>query len=104
MVTNAVAAIQGEMTAFVRRHNLKRTHPYLDDVIIGGISEEEHQGNLDNFLKAAEVEGLTLNKTKCVFDCKIVPMLGHIVGAGSKRANPSQIKTQMDFVTSEMSS
>ena len=45
-VTNAVAAFQREMTAFVRRHNLKRTHPYLDDLIIGGRSEEEHQENL----------------------------------------------------------
>ena len=103
-VTNAVAAFQREMTAFVRRHNLKRTHPYLDDVIIGGRSEEEHQENLKNFLKAAEIEGLTLNKAKCVFGCKTVPMLGHIVGAGSKRPDPSRIKTLMDFPIPENSS
>ena len=45
-VTNAVAAFQREMTAFARRHNSKRTHSCLDDVIIGGMSEEEHQENL----------------------------------------------------------
>ena len=82
-VTNALAAFQREMTAFVRRQNLKRTHPYLDYVIIGGRSEEEHQEKLKNFSKAAETEGLTLIKAKCVFGCKTVPMLGHIVGAGS---------------------
>ena len=49
-VTNAVAAFQREITAFVRRHNLKRTHPSLNDVIIGGRSEEEQQENLKNFL------------------------------------------------------
>ena len=103
-VTNAVAAFQREMTAFVRRHNLKRTHPYLDDVIIGSRSEEEHQKNLKNILKAAEIEGLTLNKTKCVFGCKTVPMLIHIVGAGSKRPDPRRIKTQMDFPIPENSS
>ena len=103
-VTNAVATFQREMTAFVRLHNLKRTHPYLDDVIIGGRSEEEHQENLKNFLKAAEIEGLTLNKAKCVFGCKTVPMLGHIVGAGSKRPDPSRIKTLMDFPIPENSS
>ena len=92
------------MTAFVRRHNLKRTHPYLDDVIIGGRSVEVHQENLKNFLKAAEIEGLTLNKAKCVFGCKTVPMLGHIVGAGSKRPDPSRIKTLMDFLIPENSS
>ena len=92
------------MTAFVRRRNLKRTHPYLDDVIIGGRSEEEHQENLKNFLKAAEIEGLTLNKAKCVFGCKTVPMLGHIVGAGSKRPDPSRIKTLMEFPIPENSS
>ena len=83
-VTNAVAAsFQREMTAFVHRHNLSRTHPYLDDVIIGSRSEEEHQERLKNFPKAAETEGLTLSRAKCVFGCKTVPMLGHIVVAGS---------------------
>ena len=103
-VTNTVAAFQREMTPFVRRHNLKRTHPYLDDVIIGGRSEEEHQENLKNFLETAKIEGLTLNKAKCVFGCKTVPMLGHYVGAGSKRPDPSGIKTLMDFPIPENSS
>ena len=90
--TNAVAAFQREMTAFVRRHNLKQTHTYLDDVISDGRYEEEHQENLKNFPKAAEIEGLTVNKAKCVFGCKTVPMLGHIVGAGCKRPEPSRIQ------------
>ena len=96
-VTNFVAAFQREITAFVRRHNLKRTHPCFDDVIMGGRSEEEHQKNLKNLLKAAEVEGLTLNKAKCVFGCETVSILGHNVGAGSKRSDLSRIKTLMDF-------
>ena len=105
-VTNAVAAFQREMTAFVRRHNLKRTHPYLNDVIIGGRSrsEEEHQEHLKNFLKADEIEGRTLIKARCIFGCKTVPMLGHIVGAGFKRLDPSRIKTLMDFPIPENSS
>ena len=103
-VTNAVAAFQWEMTAFVRWHNLKRTHPYLDNVIIGGRSKKEHQENMKNFLRVAEIEGLTLNKAKCVFGCKTVPMLGHIVGAGSKRPDPSRIKTLMDSRIPENSS
>ena len=91
-ITNTVAAFQREMTAVVRRHFLRRTHTYLDDVIIGGRSEEETQENLKNFVKAAETEGLTLSKAKCVIGCETVPMLGHIVGTGSKRPNPSQIE------------
>ena len=55
-------------------------------------------------MKAAEIEGLTLNKAKCVFGCKTVPMLGHIVGAKSKRPDPSRIKTLMDFSIPENSS
>ena len=101
--TNNVAEFQREMTAFLRRHNMKRTHPFLDDVIIGVRSEEENQENLKNFLEAAEIEGLTLNKAKCVFGCKTVSMMGHIVGAGSKRPD-RRIKTLMDFPTPETSS
>ena len=40
---NAGAAFQREMAASVRRHNLKQTHPYIDDVILGGRAEEEQQ-------------------------------------------------------------
>ena len=89
-VTNAVAAFQREMTAFLRRRNLKRTHQYLDDVISGCRSEEEHQGNLRKFLKAAANEGLTLNKAKYVFGFKTVRMRGHIVAAGSKRSDRTE--------------
>ena len=103
-VTNAVAAFQRDRTAFVRRHSLKRKHQYLDDVIIGGRYEEEHQENLRIFLLADEIEGLTLNRAKCVFGRKRVSMLGHIVGAGSEQPDPSQIKTLMDVRIPENSS
>ena len=92
------------MTAFMRRLNLKWTLSYLHDVIIGGRFEEEYQENLKNFLKAAEIEGLTLNKANCVFACTIVPMLRHIVGAESERHDPSRIKTLMGFPIPENSS
>ena len=103
-VTNAVAAFKRDMTAFVHRHSLKRKHQYLDDVIIGGRYEEEHQENLRIFLKADEIEGLTLNKARCVFGRKRVSMLGHIVGAGSEQPDPSRIKTLMDVQIPKSSS
>ena len=102
-VLSAGFAFRRETTSFVRRHNLRRTHPSFDDVIIGGGSEEEHQENLRFFQKAAESEGLTLNKAKCVFGCKTMSMLGHIVGAGSKHPDPGRIKTLTDFSISENS-
>ena len=55
-------------------------------------------------ISPATLEGLTLHKAKCVFGCKTVPMLGHNVGAGSKRPDPSRIKTLMDFPIPENSS
>ena len=73
-------------------------------MIIGGRSQEENQENLKNFLKADEIEGLTLIKAKCVFGCKTVSMLGHIVRAGSKGPDPSRIKALMDYPIPENSS
>ena len=92
------------MTAFVCRHNLKRTHLYHDDVVNEGRSAEEHRENVWNFLKAAEIEGLTLNKGNCVFGSETVPVLGHIVGSGSKRPEPSRIKTTAGFTIHDNSS
>ena len=97
------SGISTRNAAFVHWHNLKRTQAYFDDVIFGGRSEVKHQDNPRNFLKTAETWGPTLNKAKFSFVCKKVPMLSHIVEAGSECPDPSRIKTLMVFLIPENS-
>ena len=41
---------------------------YLDDVIIGGSTNKEHDENLKNFIDAAANEGWTLNQENAISD------------------------------------
>ena len=100
-LTNAVSVFQREMLSFIKRNKLERTLAYLDDVIIGGRTVEEHDANLNHFMAAAKRESLTLNEAKCVFRTKTVAMLGHIVEAGTKRPDPERIRTLLDYPVPE---
>ncbi|XP_064470125.1 uncharacterized protein K02A2.6-like [Ornithodoros turicata] len=51
---------------------------YIDDIIIYGRTEEEHQKNLYRVLQRLSAEGLKLNH-KCVFDVSELSFLGHVV-------------------------
>ena len=50
-VSIAVLAFQKNIDVFVDQNMLERTYPYLDDVIIGGRSKEEHNMNVKYFAK-----------------------------------------------------
>ena len=52
-ISNTLAACQRKRTSSVHRHNMKQTHPYLDNVTIRGRSEEDCQETMRNFVKPA---------------------------------------------------
>ena len=96
-LTNAVPAFQRKIDDFVDRNQLCCAFPFLDDVIIGGKTREEHDKNLKAFRVAAEKENLTLNLAKCAFGLRSVSMLGHVISAGTKRPDPSRFQTLAQF-------
>lgn len=61
-VTNCVAAFQRAMPDFISDNGLDTTYAYLDDLIICGRTQEEHDKNLQRFLDAAEKYHLQLNE------------------------------------------
>ena len=48
----------------------------MDDVLIHGQTEEEHDQRLDNVLQRMKEVGMTLNKDKCHFSQNQVKFLG----------------------------
>ena len=53
-VKNGVAAFQRVLDEILRKENVKGTFAYVDNVIVCGETEEEHEQNLKRFLKVAE--------------------------------------------------
>ena len=89
------------MDDFVEKHNFTGAHPFLNDVIVGGRTKDEHERNLKNFLEAVKADRLTLNYKKCAFGLRTVAMLGHIILAESKRPDPNRFQTLENFPTPE---
>ncbi|XP_058811075.1 uncharacterized protein K02A2.6-like [Topomyia yanbarensis] len=57
---------------------LKGTSGYLDDVIVGGETQEEHDRNLEAVLQRIQDFGFTIRAEKCSFSKQQIRYLGHI--------------------------
>ena len=64
----------------------------IDDIIVYGVDELEHNKRLDNVLQRLLQANITLNKAKCEFGVYSVKILGHIVSSEGITPDPSKIK------------
>ncbi|CAC5408775.1 unnamed protein product [Mytilus coruscus] len=64
---------------------------HMDDVLVFGVSQEEHDERLERILEAIGKAGLTLNE-KCEFSKPSVKFLGQIVDASGCKVNPDKVK------------
>lgn len=70
---------------------------YMDNVIVYGKDEAEHDKHLKEVLKRMESVDLKLNKEKCVFRKTELSFLGHIVDAQGVRADPEKVRAIKDL-------
>ena len=66
---------------------------YFDDFLVTGETMEELQSNLRQVLIRCRQHNLKLQLKKCRFFLQEVPWLGHIIGDGVVKADPSKIET-----------
>ena len=60
---NAVPCFQRVVNQIISKFDCQGTFAYLDDIAVCGHTREEHDTNLEKFLKAAKQCNLTLSKT-----------------------------------------
>ena len=65
---------------------------YLDDIIIYGKDEKEHNDRLKVVLQRLTEAGLKLSREKCVFNASSVSYLGHIVDKNGVHTDPDKIQ------------
>ena len=61
---------------------------HIDDILIHGRNEEEHDARVRRLLKRLQEAGVTLND-KCEFSKKKIKFLGHIVSEAGIEVDPS---------------
>ncbi|UYV68520.1 K02A2.6-like [Cordylochernes scorpioides] len=60
---------------------LEGTLCHMDDIMVYGSCQEEHDKRLETVLTRVSKSGLTLNKEKCKFAVTTIKFLGHQIGA-----------------------
>ena len=78
-LSSAPSAFQKMMSVILS--GLKGVQSYLDDLIVYGKDQSEHDANLQAVLKRLQKYGVKLNKGKCLFSKSSLKFLGHTVSA-----------------------
>ncbi|XP_053687312.1 uncharacterized protein K02A2.6-like [Sabethes cyaneus] len=68
------------------------TAPYLDDILVGGRTEEEHKRNLRQVLQRIQEYGFTVKFEKCKFFMHQVKYLGQLLDSEGIRPDPDKVK------------
>ncbi|GFY16361.1 retrovirus-related Pol polyprotein from transposon 412 [Trichonephila clavipes] len=88
---NAPATFECLMETVLKGLTFEACLIYLDDVIIGGRTFEEHLQNIRKVLSKLSDANLKLNPSKCKFFQKEVNYLGHIISAEGVRTDPEKV-------------
>jgi hypothetical protein len=70
---------------------------YLDDILIFSKSREEHVRHVKQVLDVLRKEQLFLKLSKCEFGKTSLIYLGHIVGGGELKIDPSKVKVILEW-------
>ena len=96
-LTNAVPCFQRIVDDIIKSNKCNGTVAYLDNITVGGKTQQEHDANLQKFLTVAKNCNLTFNESKCVYNTDTVDLLGYRITAGSLQPDPERVKTLQDL-------
>ena len=69
----------------------------VDDFLIWGETQEQHDEHLAKFLERVRQSGLRLNRDKSVFSVRSVEFSGHIISDQGLQASPERIRAIIDM-------
>ena len=93
-ISCAPAVFQRTMDNLLK--GIKHVSVYIDDIVVTGITEEEHLKNLDEVLSRLDGVGARLRKEKCSFFSPQIEYLGHLINEKGLHPTPSKIKAIID--------
>ena len=96
-VTNGVACFQRTIDNFIIQEKLNDTFTYVDNIIICGKNQQEHDANLHRFLQAAQAYGITFNEKKSILSQSVIRLLGFEVTRGLVKPDPERFTALRDL-------
>jgi hypothetical protein len=70
---------------------------FLDDIVVYGKSQAEHDARLDKVLHTVREKGLTLNGKKMSAGCGKKLFLGHIISSQGIKPSESNVQAIVEF-------
>lgn len=70
---------------------------FIDDIVIYGSTQEQHNTRLNKVLKTLQDWGVTLNKKKCVMGANEILFLGHQLSADGIRPTHDKVHAIKQF-------
>lgn len=95
--TNAPSTFQGLMNGIFRPYLRKFVLVFFYDILVYSKSVEEHVGHLKVVLEVLRQHQLYAKASKCVFGCREVEYLGHVISKEGVKADPLKITTLMEW-------
>ena len=80
------------MDEFIAENDLKATFAYMDNITVAGMSQSEHDENLNKFLEAAKQNNLTFNNDKSIISVTSINILGYLVSHNSIKPDPDRLQ------------
>jgi hypothetical protein len=77
--------------------NIEGVEVVVDDILIWGSSESEHDSRVSKVLEIARKSNLRLNQEKCKFKRKEIPYLGHILTTQGVKPDPEKVRAVQDM-------
>ncbi len=70
--------------------------PYIDDILVYGWTQKEHDQNLEWVLRTLHAKHFHLQLAKCRFRQKSVPFLGHMLSGAKLKPSPTTVAAILD--------
>ena len=69
----------------------------MDDILIYGSTQDEHDSRLISVLDKIKASGATLNEDKCQFSKKSIKFLGHIIDSSGIHPDPDKVQAIVEM-------
>nr|XP_042908526.1 uncharacterized protein K02A2.6-like [Parasteatoda tepidariorum] len=70
---------------------------HMDDILVWGSNQKEHDERLTSTLIRLKETGITLNKQKCCFSVKSIKYLGHVIDDSGIHPDQDKVKAIQNF-------
>ena len=76
---------------------LKGVECEIDDLLVQGESQEQHDSRLHSVLQRLQESKLTLNRDKCVFSVSTITAIGNVISSKGVSPDPDKVKAILDI-------